>query len=165
MLGHMATDGGIGADQLQGLKYFKRLVPLMDRLHEVGTDRDTAGNRRLFFDDYAKLTVLYLLNPLIDSVRVLQRASALPAVARALGVKRFSMGSFSEAPAVFDPETLKAVIAELAGELRPMSADPRLAELKYLLTLADATVLAALPKLAETIYNRHRDGTPMHGWR
>src|SRR4051812_43823299 len=102
-----ATDG-VAADQLQGLKYFKRIVPLMARLHEVGTERDSAGNRRLFFDDYAKLTLLYLLNPLIDSVRMLQRASALPEVARALGVRRFSMGSFSEASAVFDPEALKA---------------------------------------------------------
>jgi hypothetical protein len=96
----MATDGGISADQLradqlQGLKYFKRLVPLLQRVHGVGTARDTAGNRRLFFDGYAKLTVLYLMNPLIDSVRMLQRASALPAVARTLGVRRFSMGSFS----------------------------------------------------------------------
>jgi len=41
-------------------------VPLMARLHELGTERDTAGNRRLFFDDYAKLTLLYLLNPLIS---------------------------------------------------------------------------------------------------
>ena len=160
----MAARDGINADQLQGLKYFKRIVPLMARLHELGTDRDSAGNRQLFFDDYAKLTLLYLLNPLIDSVRMLQRASAMPTVAKA-GGRRFSMGSFSEASAVFDPEALRAVIAELSGELRPISTDPRLAELKHLVTLADATVLAALPRLAETIYIRHRDGRSMHAWR
>lgn len=161
----MAKDGELSPDQVQGLKYFKRLLPLLDRLHEVGTARDAAGNRRLFFDDYAKLVLLYLMNPMINSLRLLQEASALQKVAQTLGVKRFSLGSFSEAPAVFDPQRLKSVIAELAGELRPLSSDPRLAELKHLITLADATVLRALPRLAETIYNRHRDGTPIHGWR
>jgi Transposase DDE domain len=152
-------------DQLRGLKHFKRLTPLLDRLHEVGTGRDSAGNRRLFFDEYCKLVLLYLFNPLIGSVRMLREALALEEVSRAVGVKRFSLGSFSEAPAVFDPRALKAVIAELAGELRPLTADPRLSELRHLVTLADATILRALPKLVCTIYNRGKEGKPMHGWR
>lgn len=155
----------ISEDQVQGLGYFKRLCPLLDRLHEVGTGRDSAGNRRLHFDEYAKAVLLYLFNPLIGSVRMLQEALALEKVARITGVKRFSLGSFSEAPAVFDPEALKAVIAELAAELRPIAADPRLAELRHLVTLADSTILRALPKLVETIYNRGKEGKPMHGWR
>jgi hypothetical protein len=28
------------------LKHFKRLLPLFSRLHEVGCERDTAGNRQ-----------------------------------------------------------------------------------------------------------------------
>jgi hypothetical protein len=35
-----------------GLKYFDRLMPLLERLHEVGAQRDRAGNRQLFFDHY-----------------------------------------------------------------------------------------------------------------
>jgi hypothetical protein len=35
---------------LKGLKYFKVLGPLLDRLHENATARDRAGNRRLFYD-------------------------------------------------------------------------------------------------------------------
>jgi hypothetical protein len=152
-------------DQLQGLKYFKRLLPLLSSLHEVGCQRDTAGNRTLFFDDYCKLVLLYLFNPLIGSVRMLQDASALPEVAKTLGIKRFSLGSFSEAPAVFDPQKLKAIIGELAGELKPFATDPRLADLKHLITLADGTILRALPKLAETLFNRDRSGQALHGWR
>ena len=34
-------------DQVTGLKYFKRLTPLLKRLHEVGCERDKAGNRGL----------------------------------------------------------------------------------------------------------------------
>src|SRR5690242_2492137 len=99
----------LAGDELQGLKYFKRLVPLLSSLHDSGTARDSAGNRRLFFDDYAKLVLLYLFNPLIDSMRRLQEASMLPEVAKTLGIKRFSVGAFSEASAVFDPSRLQAV--------------------------------------------------------
>jgi len=28
-----------------GLKYFDRLMPMLERLHEVGTQRDRSGNR------------------------------------------------------------------------------------------------------------------------
>jgi len=112
---------------VQGLRYFRRLLPLLERLKDVGCGRDAAGNRKLFFDDYVKLVLLYLWNPLIGSLRTLQRAAALPRVIKALGIRRFSLGSFSEAPAVFEPALLKDVIDELAGELRPLSADPRLA--------------------------------------
>jgi len=155
----------ITEEQLRGLRHFKRLSPLLDRLHEVGTDRDRAGNRQLFFDQYCKLVLLYLFNPLISSMRMLQESLQLNNAARAVGVKRFSAGSFSEAPAVFDPEALKAVIRELAGEIRPLASDPRLADLKHLITLADGTILAALPKLVSTIYNQGNNGKPMHGWR
>jgi hypothetical protein len=155
----------ITEEQLRGLKHFKRLSPLLDRLHEVGTDRDCAGNRQLFFDQYCKLVLLYLFNPLISSMRMLQESLQLNNAARAVGVKRFSAGSFSEAPAVFDPEALKQVIRELAGEIRPLASDPRLADLKHLITLADGTILAALPKLVSTIYNQGNNGKPMHGWR
>jgi len=37
---------------VQGLKYFRRLLPLFERLHEVGCQRDKAGNRRLHMDQY-----------------------------------------------------------------------------------------------------------------
>src|SRR4051812_43373979 len=71
--------------------------------------RDRAGNRALFFDDYCALVTLYLMNPLIGSMRALQHVAALPNVARKLGVRRFSLGSFSEAPAAFEPARLLAV--------------------------------------------------------
>jgi len=98
-------------------------------------------------------------------MRMLQETLQLNKAARVVGVKRFSVGSFSEAPAVFDPQVLKEVIKELAGEIRPLASDPRLKDLKHLITLADGTILAALPKLASTIYNQGNNGKPMHGWR
>jgi hypothetical protein len=64
--------------------------------------------------------------PLIESISVLQQVVQLPKVAKALGVKRPSAGSFSESVRVFDPEQLKPILAELASELVPHAADPRL---------------------------------------
>ncbi len=147
------------------LRMLHRVLPLLDRLHDCGTERDTAGNRTLFFDDYVKLTLVYLFNPLIDSLSMLQRAAALPKLASQLGVGVFSKASFSEAPAVFEPQMLEGIIAELAGELQKLPADPRLADIKKVISLADGTLLTALPKLVETLYRSNRDGKPHHAWR
>src|SRR5271167_730427 len=54
---------------LKGLKYFKVLAPFLDGLHQDATARDRAGNRRLFYDQYACLILLYFFNPIINSLR------------------------------------------------------------------------------------------------
>jgi Transposase DDE domain len=155
---------------VQGLKYLKRLSSLFSRLHEVGCQRDRAGNRTLHFDQYVQLILLYLFNPLIASLRGLQKTVGLGKVAQTLGIKRFSLGSFSESSAVFDPEHLKPIINELAARVRPLASDPRLAELEHAVTLADGTMLAALPRLAQaaalgTCYAVGRDGRGKFAWR
>ena len=165
----MPSEGSTEVSDVRGLKHLRRLLPLFARLREVGCQRDSAGNRELHFDQYCTLVLLYLFNPLIDSVRCLQHVSGLPGV-RKLGVGRFSMGSFSEAPSVFDPEALKPIIEELAGEARPLALDPRLRDLKHALTLADSTVLEALPRLARaacgaTRVHQRRDGSELHAFR
>src|SRR5271157_2969117 len=35
---------------IEGLEYFDALAPLLARLKDIGTERDSAGNRQLFFD-------------------------------------------------------------------------------------------------------------------
>src|ERR1700722_12598455 len=82
--------------QIGGIKRLRHLLPLLADLREVGCQRDTAGNRLLHFDEYVTLVLLYLMNPLIDSVRGLQKAAVIDKVSEQLGVKRFSLGSFSE---------------------------------------------------------------------
>jgi hypothetical protein len=167
--GDDAAPGSAGA-HVAGLKHFKRLMPLLHRLDDVGCQRDTAGNRQLLMSDYCTAVMLYLFNPMIDSLRSLQRTLGLGIVAKALGVKRFSLGSFSESVRVFDPRHLKAIVEELAGELAPLGRDPRLVELKHALTLVDSSVLPGLCRLAnaacrDTRYCTAKDGRAMHGWR
>lgn len=160
---------------IRGLKYLDKLLPLFQRLHEVGCGRDTAGNRQLHFDEYAALVTFRLFNPLITSMRSLQRALEMPKVAGRLGIKRFSLGSFSEAPAVFQPERLKEIIAELTAEARPLLGNPahgdeRLSALSHALTMVDGTMINALPSLAQaaadgTCYATSADGTRRYAWR
>src|ERR1700679_2040249 len=86
---------------LKGLKYFKLLGSLLDRLHDNATTRDRAGNRRLFYDQYACLLLLSFFNPVVKSLRSIQQASTLDKVQRLFGCNRVSRGSLSEASRVF----------------------------------------------------------------
>lgn len=53
----------LSEETLQGFKYFRLLGPLFDHLHRAATERDRAGNRQLFYDQYASLLLLYFLTP------------------------------------------------------------------------------------------------------
>ena len=64
--------------------------------------------------------LLYLFNPLLDSMRMLQKASELPELQQRLGIKRFSVGSFSESCRVFEPHMLQHVVDQLAAGLLPI---------------------------------------------
>ena len=64
-------------DDVTGLKYFDNLAPLLVRLHDVGCGRDKAGNRKLHFDQYCMLVLLFLFNPVIRSLRAIEQASEL----------------------------------------------------------------------------------------
>src|SRR5262245_50875795 len=94
-------------EQLQHLKYFQLLQPFLERLQTVGTVRDRAGNRQLFFDQYVALLLLYFFNPILTSLRSLQQATGLDKVQKRLGVRRTSLGSLSEATGVFEAEHLR----------------------------------------------------------
>ena len=100
-------------EDVTGLKYFDKLAPLLARLHEVGCQRDKAGNRKLHYDQYCMLVLLFLFNPVVRSLRAIEQASELRKVQRKLGCQRASLGSLSEATDVFLPERLKEIIAEL----------------------------------------------------
>ena len=80
----------VRAHNLSGLQYFRLLGPLFDHLHAVGTARDRAGNRQLFYDQYATLLLLYFFNPTVTSLRGLQPLYARCWRQRATGASCFS---------------------------------------------------------------------------
>jgi hypothetical protein len=136
-------------EDVTGLKYFDKLAPLLARLHDVGCQRDKAGNRTLHFDQYCMLVLLFLFNPVVRSLRAIQQASQLRNVQRKLGCLRASLGSLSEATEVFQPARLKEIIAELGAQLQPLARDPRLKDVRDVITLVDGTLIKGLPLLVQ----------------
>ena len=150
---------------VSGLKYFHKLRPMLDRLHEVGCQRDKAGNRQLHFDQYCALVLLYLFNPIVTSLRALQQASELKKVQRLLRCPRAALGSLSESVHVFEPELLREIITELGEQLQPIARDTRLKDVRHTVTLVDGTLLKALPRIVEAMWLSTRTGTVHHAWR
>jgi hypothetical protein len=151
-------------EDVQGLKYFRKLWPLFERLHEVGCRRDKAGNRQLFMDQYCGLVLLFMFNPCLRSLRALQQASELRNVQRKLGCGRASLGSLSEATDVFDPERLREIIGELAEQTRPVR-DVAGKDLQQLLTAVDGSVVKTLSTVAQAAYLKTKQGESRSAWR
>lgn len=149
-----------------GLKYFDRLMPLLEKLHDVGTARDRAGNRTLYFDHYCSYILLFLFNPIVTSLRGIQQASELPRVQKKLGCPRTSLGALSEATQVFDPEPVKQIAAQLASQLKPLGNDRRFPDVKHLVTAVDGTVVKTLSRLVQAAYLKSpTDGRSLSAWR
>ena len=154
----------IRAQDVTGLKYFRRLLPLFERLHDVGCARDTAGNRQLHMDQYCSLILLFMFNPCLRSLRALQQASELKNVQRKLGCARSSLGSLSEATDVFDPERLREIIGELAEQTQPLR-DVAGKEVQHLLTAVDGSVVQTLSTVAQAAYLKTKQGESRSAWR
>lgn len=155
----------IRASDVQGVKYFDRLLPLLHGLREVGTQRDKAGSRKLHFDEYCVFILLSMFSPVLRSVRALQQASTLKKVQQKLGCPRISLGSFSEAVDVFDPERLEAIVGELLAELPMPEQGVGKDYVRQRLTAVDGSVVKTLATLAEAAYLKDKNGASQSGWR
>ena len=102
-------------ESLQGFKYVRVLGPLFAPLRTVGTERDSAGHRQLFYDPYATLMLLDFFNPTVTRVRGLQQTTALTKVPARLGVRRTSLGARSAAAQVCDAALVHEVLLALGG--------------------------------------------------
>lgn len=147
---------------LQGGRLIQQVQHALARLHLAGTERDRAGNRRLFCDQYLSLLLLYFFNPSIKSLRALQNTTNWEKTRQKLGIRRTSLGSLSEASSVFDAGLVRPIIAELAARALPLKRG-REAEALQGLTAVDGSVFAALPRMAWALWEdaTHR-GVKLH---
>ena len=149
----MATKGtGLEIDPaaIQGTKYLRKVFRLFDGLAEVGCERDLAGNRELFFSQYAALVLLGLFNPTLQSLNALSEASRLRKIQKLLGGPKASVGSLSESVRIFDPQHLEAIFLEMLAGLPTVPARPCRDipdELVRRLTAVDGSALRALPAI------------------
>ena len=149
-------------DQLQSFEFFRKFLPLLNRLHPHATARDKAHNRILHVDQYIALQLVFFFNPIVTRMRGLLQASELRKVQRELGVCPTSLGSFSEAGGV-DAEWLKPIIAEPGSQLKPLAHDSRLEDLPGKLAAVDGTERSALAKLTGSAWAAAGSG-PSIGW-
>ena len=153
------------ASALRGFKKLRHVAKLLSALHDGGCARDAAGNRELHFDDYVLLVLLFLFNPMIDSMRALQRVADLAEVQKKLGVRRFSLGSFSESCRVFEPHKLQGVIEQLAPGLHPVGRRQVFKDLPHIIELVDGTIVDTLCTVARAMYVTRVDGSRQHAFK
>ena len=116
-----APSSGFAAGDIRGLKFFKPMHELMNPLRA----EPVHPNRKLRYEHYVALLLLYSFSPAMKSLRDIQRASDIESVAKRLGIRRASLGSLSAASHDFDPEPLKKIFAELARKTALQNAVPR----------------------------------------
>jgi hypothetical protein len=111
--------------------------------------------RELKLPDYLSLFLLGLFNPVVKSMRALCAASHLPRVQEEVCRRPVSLGSFSEAQSVVDPQLLQAIFSELSQEVLSGQAPPdqrRFSGRSWL--IQDGSLLEALPRMHWALWRR-----------
>lgn len=107
--------------------------------------------------DYLSLFLFGLLNPAVRTMRALCAASQLPRVQRDICTRPVSLGSFSEAQAVIDPELLAEVFTQLSRELPRGEAVAGPAGRRWL--VQDGSLFEALPRMHWALWRRQYSTT------
>jgi hypothetical protein len=138
-------------------------------LHRLTTQLNTTPvdptwsdpKRQLQLAEYLGLFLLGLLNPVVKTMRALCAASQLERVQEEICARPVSLGSFSEAQAVVDPQLLHAVYDGLLTERQnaePKFGDARLKKYAPVLTAVDSTLWHVLPRMSWAVW-RHQSQT------
>ncbi|PAY16168.1 hypothetical protein CKO51_28120 [Rhodopirellula sp. SM50] len=93
MTPHVSTESFPGRTAFTGI--------LSQQKRGRGFYLSSADNRKLHYDQYCMLVLLYVLNPTVSSLRALTQASELAKVQKRLSSSKTSLGSLSEASRVF----------------------------------------------------------------
>lgn len=149
---------------LKGLRNLQAIAKLLKPLHKIGTERDKAGQRDLHMDQYCLLVLMWLYNPIVDSLRGLQQTSELEKVQKRLGVKRASLGSLSESVTIFDPEPLAGLAEELSSKL-PDRTPEKFDVIDKKITAVDGSVFRLLAQVAKLAWLPKGDGKSSCGYR
>lgn len=107
--------------------------------------------REAGYSDYLSLFLFGLFNPVLKTMRGLCAASRLPRVQAEVSTSHFSLGSFSEAQHLCEPEVLERVFGELVERVQgPAPADVRQAWQQWF--ARDSSLFRALPRMSWALY-------------
>lgn len=130
------------------IEHFRKI--LLPRLQAAVPTATEGDPRRLLTQEaYFSLFLFALLNPVITSMRGLCGASHFKRM-REVSAQPVSLGSFSEAQHLFDPQILAQVVRQLSAEARGCAefGDPQIRAAIEALTLVDGTVFRAVQRMA-----------------
>ena len=99
--------------QLTGREYLRILRPFLARLHAAYSH----PLRVLFYDDVVISYLLAFFNPPVESLRLIEDASQIPGINKFLNVESVCRSTLSDANALFDPQHLQGLIADLRSRL------------------------------------------------
>ncbi len=105
--------------------------------------------RRLELGQYLGLYLFGLFNPVVTTMRGLCTASRLERVQEEVCGQPVSLGSFSEAQAVVDPQLLEAIFNELRAEQTTPAVGPVAAAI-------DSTVMRVVPRMSWAFWRGNR---------
>jgi hypothetical protein len=151
----------IGEQQLQS---WKLLQNFRDLLHDTDptsiaskSSRKGGPKRLLLEEDYLCSFLFAQFNPVIDSMRGLCACSHFKKVQDIVCRRSMSLGSFSEAQAVFGIERLVGIFETLASENihRSQSRANIPPHLLKALRLVDSSIFSALPRMAWAHWRNH----------
>jgi hypothetical protein len=133
----------IASGDVQGSRLLAQIMTMLAPLH----DHCPEPKRKLHYDEFCAWLLIYFFTPVLDSMRGLQQASDIESLRQRLKLPRFSLGSFSEAATVFDPQLLAAIIEMMGQSLVDIEPRQGLLDLGKRPTVVDATLIHALPKM------------------
>lgn len=157
------TDGGelkLTEPDLRQWELLARFRQRLDRLcrSQAGLHASWSDPRRqLQLADYLSLFLFGLLNPALKTVQALCSASQLARVRREVCGQSVSLGSFSEAQHLCDPELLQRVFGELVGQVQGATVPDRRQQWQQWFA-RDSSLFAALPRMSWALYGGGRAG-------
>lgn len=129
-----------------------RLVEAVEQrgaLHPTWLD----AGRLLQYGDYLSLFLFGLLNPVVRTMRGLCCASRLKRVQKQICSRAVSLGSFSEAQGVLEPELLEEVFTRLSQEVCSRAPE-RPSASQRLWLIQDGSLFEALPRMYWALWRR-----------
>jgi len=149
-----ACKKSVNIEDLQGFKMIKKFKKILERSNSdaLPTPTELDPRRKLSQDDYFSLFLFTYLNPVLKSMRALCAATVLEKIQQTVCSNSVSLGSFSEAQSLFDPELLLDVIKKLAIQFPAEFVDKRIKELCKELVAVDGTLIRALPRMTWALW-------------
>ncbi len=138
------------------LRHWRLLEQFRERLSQrlqQASPEPADPRRKLVCEDYFSLLLFSLLNPVVKTMRGICRASQFSRVQAEVSHHAVSLGSFSEAQHLFDPELLSEVLRDLIKDRPALFGDERVKGLVRELTSTDATLWRMMPRVSWAMFD------------